>query len=251
MFKVLSLDGGRKRLARLFESIGDARAYIRAFFSEYDDFDYDPTKPVMEEFYRMCDHYLWSNEKDENRRYLDKDREKAGENFKDALTLQFNAIYGTDENSLLAWQNLCIILNLGNIPEELNTCRDLIRSMYVNIVDLVDVPITLSFVKHFKSEMALSTYTKCHGKYFPLENAYAGGLLKFLLRRIRVPRQDACDSVHGLDSGSQLSQATGPQRWRRSSRNWSLEYKRDNWVAGHNEIEREGGINGVVERFSD
>ncbi|KAF8758439.1 hypothetical protein RHS01_02321 [Rhizoctonia solani] len=127
-FKVLSLDGGRKRLARLFESIGDARAYIRAFFNKYDDFDYDPTKPVMEEFYRMCDHYSWSSEKDKNRRYLNKAREKAGEGFKDALTLQFNTIYGTDENSLLAWQNLCIVLNLGNIPEELNACRDVSSS---------------------------------------------------------------------------------------------------------------------------
>ncbi|QRW27731.1 hypothetical protein RhiXN_02326 [Rhizoctonia solani] len=235
----------------MFESIGDARAYIRAFFNKYDDFDYDPTKPVMEEFYRMCDHYSWSSEKDKNRRYLNKAREKAGEGFKDALTLQFNTIYGTDENSLLAWQNLCIVLNLGNIPEELNACRDLIRSMYVNIVDLVDVPITLSFVTHFKSEMALSRYTKYHGKYFPLENAYAGGLLKFLLRRIRVPRRDACDSVRDLDSDNQPSQATGLQRWRGSSRNWSLEYKRDNWVADHGEIEREGSIIGVVEWFSE
>jgi hypothetical protein len=59
--------------------------------------------------------------------------------------------------------------------------------MYVNIVDLVDTPATQVPVIHFESEVALSRYTKATGKYFPKDNAYAGGLLKFLLRRIESP----------------------------------------------------------------
>lgn len=40
---------------------------------------------------------------------------------------------------------------------------------------------------HFESEGELSWYTRDTGKYFPRDNAYAGGLLKFLLRRIFGP----------------------------------------------------------------
>ncbi|CAE6428061.1 unnamed protein product [Rhizoctonia solani] len=201
----LTLDEGRERLTQLFESIGDPRAHVRAFFNrdEYGDFDYQPMEPVMGEFYRMCNYYRWSSAKDANRQYIDPDREMASRGFKDALTLQFNAIYGTDENSLMGWQNLCVVLNLSDVPGELDACRDLVRSMYVNIIDLVEVPITLRFVEHFKTEMALSKYTKRHGKYFPLDNAYAGGLLKFLLRRIMVPRKSPDDPIHDSDSDHQ------------------------------------------------
>jgi len=39
----------------------------------------------------------------------------------------------------------------------------------------------------FDSEKDLSEYTISSGKYFPKENAYAGGLLRFLLRQIMNP----------------------------------------------------------------
>ncbi|KDN35281.1 hypothetical protein RSAG8_11716, partial [Rhizoctonia solani AG-8 WAC10335] len=197
--KVLSLDESHERLVQLFKSVGDPRTHIRAFFNKYPTFDYKPTKPVMGQFYAMCDYFKWDGKKDRNGQYIDPRRKAASEGFKDSLTLQFNAIYGTDENSLVAWQNLCIVLNLGDVPEELNACRNLVRSMYVNIIDLLEVPITLEFVHHFKSEEMLSRYTKGTGKYFPLNNAYAGGLLKFLLRRIMNPRRDPEDEVYDSD----------------------------------------------------
>ena len=48
----------------------------------------------MSEFYRMCDMYGWDRE--------DETKKKARLDLKDALTLQFNAIYGEDVNSLEA-----------------------------------------------------------------------------------------------------------------------------------------------------
>lgn len=62
--------------------------------------------------------------------------------------------------------------------------------MFVNIVDLIDTPVTRKPVVHFETERALSEYTKRTGKFFPAENAHAGGLLKFLLRKIMAPRKD-------------------------------------------------------------
>ena len=55
---------------------------------------------------------------------------------------------------------------------------------HVNLVDLVDRP---NNVKVFATEVALSNYTKEERKIFPKENAYAGGLLRYLLRHIENP----------------------------------------------------------------
>lgn len=46
----------------------------------------------------------------------------------------------------------------------------------------------------FVSEKKLSEYTKSTGKFFPRDNAYAGGLLKYLLRRIMDPRPEVVSS---------------------------------------------------------
>ena len=42
----------------------------------------------------------------------------------------------------------------------------------------------------FDTEVALSEYTKNTSKFFPKESAYAGGLLRHLLRRIFHPRTE-------------------------------------------------------------
>ncbi|EUC59456.1 autophagic vacuole formation-like protein, putative [Rhizoctonia solani AG-3 Rhs1AP] len=133
----------------------------------------------MAEFYRMCDRFGWERD--------DEDREEARDLLKDAMVHEFNAIYGTDHESLAAWQSLCRVLNLTNVPDKLEACRRLVQSMHVNIVDLVDTPATQAPVTHFPSEAALSTYTIKSGKYFPKESAYAGGLLRYLLRNIDNP----------------------------------------------------------------
>jgi hypothetical protein len=57
----------------------------------------------------------------------------------------------------------------------------------VNLVDLVDTPRTGAAVKVFPSLKTLQTYTIASGKFFPKEDAYAGGLLRFLLREIIHP----------------------------------------------------------------
>lgn len=93
----------------------DPRSYIQAFFWNYISFDYDPSKPVMKEFDRMCDEYEWKNS--------DKQKRDARKGIKDALTLQFNAIYGTDVDDLSAWQNLCRVLQFPNVPDDLSLCR--------------------------------------------------------------------------------------------------------------------------------
>lgn len=64
-----------------------------------------------------------------------------------------------------------------------------VRAVHVNLVDLTQAGIDgLGDVTVFGSEVELSRYTKKTRKVFPLDEAKAGGLLKFLLRRIDSPR---------------------------------------------------------------
>ena len=58
------------------------------------------------------------------------------------------------------------------------------QGMFVNLVDLVDTGNTGRIVTQFSSLPELVEYTKTTGKYFPKESAYAGGVLKLLLREI-------------------------------------------------------------------
>ena len=57
---------------------------------------------------------------------------------------------------------------------------------HVNLVDLVDGGVA----RVFSSEQELSSYTISTGKFFPSENAYAGDLLRHLLRHIFHPRSE-------------------------------------------------------------
>jgi len=127
----------------------------------------------------MCDFFDWDRD--------DEDKQDARKRLKDAMTLQFNHMYGTDVDDLTPWKNLCEILQIVPIPDELEACRDAVKNTHVNIVDLLDRRHTGQRVRVFDSVQELSNYTKDTEKYFPKENAYAGGVLKFLLREILNP----------------------------------------------------------------
>ena len=58
------------------------------------------------------------------------------------------------------------------------------RGKFVNLVDLVDTPSTGLCAAQFNTLQELKEYTITTGKFFPKESAYAGGMLKFLLREI-------------------------------------------------------------------
>lgn len=62
------------------------------------------------------------------------------------------------------------------------------EAVFVNICDLVDAPHSSEPLLLFDSEYDLAEYSKSEGKIYPKENAYAGGLLRHLLRRIDHPR---------------------------------------------------------------
>ncbi|OJA12927.1 hypothetical protein AZE42_09298 [Rhizopogon vesiculosus] len=152
------------------------------FFAKYPEFDYNSSASASREFYRMCNKFGWGKEDDE--------RQCAHNDFKDALVQQFNHIYGTDADDLASWNTLCQIVRVSPIPDTLKSCRKAVKKTHVNIVDLIDTKMTGEPVTVFASELKLSEYTKQTGKIFPRDNAYAGGLLRYLLRRIMNPRPE-------------------------------------------------------------
>jgi hypothetical protein len=57
-----------------------------------------------------------------------------------------------------------------------------VKEVHVNLVDLIDS--SIHEVELFSTLDELRDYTIENGKFFPKESAYAGGVLKFLLRKI-------------------------------------------------------------------
>lgn len=92
-------------------------------------------------------------------------------------------------------------------------------AVFVNICDLVDSPRTGEPVELFPSELRLAEYSKrpSEPKIYPKENAYAGGLLRYLLRRIKNPRVGLQgESSHILaQAGSSRGGQNGGRRGRR------------------------------------
>ncbi|KAJ3879748.1 hypothetical protein F5051DRAFT_325219 [Lentinula edodes] len=150
---------------------------IQLFFSSYSEFTYDPSGKTMAQFWELCNLYSWDRNSDERAEALAKMR--------DAIAQQFNAFYGTDADSLDGWYNLFQALQV-QIPDTVKGCKDLIRTIHVNICDLVDYSLGEQNVppELHVSQEALAEYSRREGKIYPRENAYAEGLLRFLLREI-------------------------------------------------------------------
>jgi len=170
--------------------------YLNDFFEQYPDFDYDPSMPANSEWYRLCDHMNWGKKG----KKTNPERESAYEDFKDALVHQFNTNYGTDEESLDAWQELCERLGVFPIPDTLKEAREKVKATHVNLVDLTQGADGRE-VRIFHTEVELSEYTRRNGRYFPAESAYAGGLLRHLLRHIFHPRSESVYKRGGRSRG--------------------------------------------------
>ncbi|KAF8951643.1 hypothetical protein BDZ97DRAFT_1931980 [Flammula alnicola] len=152
---------------------------LAEFFAQYSSFNYDANNSATAEFCRMC--FRWKKDK----------KEDAYDKFRIALTKQFNTDYGTDSDDINACQGLCARLCVGPIPQTLKECRRMVMSTHVNLVDLVDGFKSQQPVQTFSSAKELSEYTIENGKYFPMEDAYAGNLLKYLLRYIFDPSKNS------------------------------------------------------------
>ncbi len=169
---------------------------LESFFANYPNFTYDSSAPARSEFRRLCQAQQWGQNSAQ--------RDSARSRFRTALILQFNAAYGDD---LDGWHAMMIHMGVDPLPDTISACKkvliyspfevsssptshstQIVKGLFVNLVDLVDVRgDPTQTVTLFESEKALSKYTKRTDKFFPKDEAKAGGILKFLLRQIMRP----------------------------------------------------------------
>lgn len=149
---------------------------IDTFFAQYPGFAYSREQQIHAEFYRMCDNFGWHKNEPE--------RERAQELFRIAVIQAFNSTVGSNANDLASWQRICRCLRISPIPNGLRNARQAVVQTHVNLIDLLQSIRTGSPVETFSTLEDLRAYTIESGKYFPKEEAYEGGLLRFLLREI-------------------------------------------------------------------
>ncbi|KAK0480932.1 hypothetical protein IW261DRAFT_1334956, partial [Armillaria novae-zelandiae] len=155
---------------------------IQAFFAQHPGFSYDPSGETMQQFWSMMRQFGWTSKGD-----LRKTEALSG--IQDAIAQQFNDIYGGNATDLAAWQRLWEMVGEGDMPTDINACRAAIKRVFVNICDLVDYPATRVPPPRFPTLDELAEYSRDNGKIYPKQNAYAGGLLQFLLRKLLRPSQ--------------------------------------------------------------
>ncbi|KAK7685908.1 hypothetical protein QCA50_010715 [Cerrena zonata] len=149
---------------------------IDKFFANFPTFNYRRHAPLNDEFARLRKHQGWEPRTKEN-------TEMYGE-FRNALIAEFNATYGMDENDIRSWQYLCTLLRIDPVPTSMERCREIVLSTHVNLVDLLDTHRTGKQVTIFETEAELRHYTIERKRFFPLDEARQGGVLKYLLRHI-------------------------------------------------------------------
>lgn len=170
---------------------------IDEFFAAYADFDYDRSASSPREFCRMCDHFGWS--KDGAGDYPS-ERVAAHREFKMAMVQAFNHNFGTDVDDKHSWENICEVLGVDPLPTRMKDMKEvsclmqifetspdpwqLVKSTHVNLSDLLDSSRSGGTVRIFDTEAELATYTLHEGRIFPKDEAYAGGVLRYLLREI-------------------------------------------------------------------
>ena len=172
---------------------------IDTFFSAFPDFAYNRQNPSPKEFYHMCDEFGWSKNADGS---MPPKREQAWQDFRVAMVNTFNSVFGTDGNDPAAWERICVYLGTDPLSEGLESLRQVcfqsqrafigsqidryqhVVRTHVNLADMLDCNRVGESVRTFATEEKLKVYTIREGRYFPKEEAYAGGLLKYLLREI-------------------------------------------------------------------
>ncbi|VDC02967.1 unnamed protein product [Peniophora sp. CBMAI 1063] len=174
------------------------------FFGSFEGFQYNPRKPTMSEFNRLCRERGWGLNSPE--------RHEARARLRDALIRQFELIFGTEVRSLRSWQLLCTAIGLEDIPDTLKECRELVEEVYVNLIDLIEKMRLLALnesynVRLFENETKLAEYTTAADKILP--RPQAKGLLMHLLRHIKRPRPNAQSTLPRFTSSGSNTSGSG------------------------------------------
>jgi hypothetical protein len=101
------------QLSRIIVRPPSSETPLEAFFSQYPNFQYDPSNSPVAEFYRLCGTYHWKGH----------EKKDAREAFHNAMKEEFDDLYGSDETDINNWHKLCYVLRIDPAPDTLRECR--------------------------------------------------------------------------------------------------------------------------------
>ncbi|EIN03758.1 hypothetical protein PUNSTDRAFT_77588 [Punctularia strigosozonata HHB-11173 SS5] len=147
---------------------------VAAYFAQFEGFEFDATRGIIPEFDRLCSERSWGKKR----------RQTARRKLNGFIAEEFNAAYGTLDNDLIQWQTLSRELRVEPVPDSVSQCKQAVKRIHVNIVDLLDARARGEQVRLHRNMHQLAQYSIRTGKIFPKKQAKAGLLLKYLLRQI-------------------------------------------------------------------
>ncbi|CCC06181.1 hypothetical protein SMACR_00399 [Sordaria macrospora] len=130
-----------------------------------------------------------TKEEDEERRKKREERKKKQEE----AVKRFNKFMG--KRKLKDWQKLCKTIGLKGEFKSIQSCREAIEGVHVNIYDVLDADRINQaggkrLPRRFSTPYELSEYTKRGEKFYPREEVKKGEPEEALLKHIHNPRLD-------------------------------------------------------------
>jgi hypothetical protein len=112
----------KERKAEAKQDVEGPEDAIDEFFSQYSGFLYHRDAPIRYEFQRLCRFCGWD--------YDNPERERAWSNLRIATVMTFNSTIGDDINDHHAWGNLCRLVGIADIPNDIDGRRQVCESFF-------------------------------------------------------------------------------------------------------------------------
>lgn len=105
----------------IIRPLGEATP-LESFFSQFPEFQSQPTNSPVAEFNRLCKEHDW----DKN----DPEKKAARYQFNVAIKEEFDDLYGSDEKDINNWHRLCRVLRIDPVPDTLRECHAVSRHSF-------------------------------------------------------------------------------------------------------------------------
>ena len=154
---------------------------LEAYFGRFPSFTYIPGPDwrQLRAFYDLSDHFGWNDRRKQS------ERAKLKDVWREVAEAEFSG------STLEHYQDLCLDLRIRPIPDNVVECKERLKGVFVNIVDLIQYRqdkgrgMKAKKPRKFCDLKELKEYSAHNRKYYPLQEAKSemlNELLKVLLR---------------------------------------------------------------------
>jgi hypothetical protein len=98
-------------------------SFIAEYFARFPEFQYNPCEETYKQFHALRRKHEAAEE--DGGLHWSADRVKSErELLRGALVQEFDLVYGTDKDSLPAWQELCRVARIDPVPVTVSACQE-------------------------------------------------------------------------------------------------------------------------------